>query len=306
MENLTKMFKRLSQGFGDKTSLTSESDISMIETLPEEILEEIFILVPADVLCKTTLLVCKRWHDIIERDIFWIEKGIRDKKLNTQIVKKLETKGIFAAKKFYFNGIFNRNLLKNPFGDQGFDHWIAPLDNSQFDNIDKKIEGIIKSSRTENSITKKVNNRSFMKIEKPPKGLNNQILDKNEVPYGAFVTSYQKGERYQVIDFQDEFLIEQLAPEIEVKENYTERFDCGCKYGLRVYLVSSDYLIRDKFVFEDTLPQWGDAKWKEAKFTFKVAYPVRYLIFYHFGNDTQFWAGEYGSKMTNGSVKIIL
>ena len=109
-----------------------------------------------------------------------------------------------------------------------------------------------------------------------------------------------------MIDFQHEDLIEKLAPEIEVKENYTERFDCASEYGLKVYLVGSDFTVKDKFVFSETMPQWGDAKWKLVQHSFKVKYPVRYLIFYHYGKDRQNWAGNYGIKMTNGSVKITI
>ncbi len=292
MEKITKIFSKMGVNLkGEDT----ENSISILDVLPEEILEEIFILIPANILCKTVSLVCKQWCEILERDSFWVEKGIRDEKFDTRVVKELENKGIFDAKKFYFNGIFNTNLLKNPCGKEGFDHWIVP-ENYFFNDDDIQAKKIINNQMYD----------GYAEIEEIPIGLNEQMLDKNGKEVSAFVTSYIKGELYQVIDFQHEDLIEKLAPEIEVKENYTERFDCASEYGLKVYLVGSDFTVKDKFVFSETMPQWGDAKWKLVQHSFKVKYPVRYLIFYHYGKDRQNWAGNYGSKMTNGSVKITI
>ena len=223
-----------------------------------------------------------------------------------------------------------RNLLKNPFGDENFDHWIS------CDDLDHETDfrSLIDYYTTYNEQLERCNptdqfGDQWMNIERSPDGLDDPMIENK--PVGAFVTSFKKGERCQVIDLNNEYLSEneykseqkpfpkggkykltQLlidllkennTPKIEIKENYAARRDCGSIYSLKCFLVSSDYKVVDKFIFEDTI-NLDKAKWKEVQHVFNVKVAVRYLIFYHSGVDTQFWSGFYGSKMTNGSVEI--
>ena len=86
---------------------------------------------------------------------------------------------------------------------------------------------------------------------------------------------------------------------------YAPRFDCGSRYYLKVYLLDDGYNLVDSYIFEDSFPQWCEAKWKKASHVFDVNKKIRYVIFYHAGCDTQFWAGFYGSKMSSGSIRIL-
>lgn len=47
---------------------------------------------------------------------------------------------------------------------------------------------------------------------------------------------------------------------------YAARFDCGCRYQLKVQLLSADYLVLDEFRPEPVIiDQWSDAEWKEVR-----------------------------------------
>ena len=65
-----------------KNKNNSNGQIDLINELPEDLLEEIFINIPAKDLCLKTMRVCKKWRSIIDSDTFWIEKCLRDKKLD--------------------------------------------------------------------------------------------------------------------------------------------------------------------------------------------------------------------------------
>ena len=70
-----------------------------LNSLPDDVLIEIFMRVPATIVCKTLELVCKRWHNLIETELFWIEKGFRDRRINQTIIKAFQERGFFEPKK---------------------------------------------------------------------------------------------------------------------------------------------------------------------------------------------------------------
>lgn len=46
---------------------------------------------------------------------------------------------------------------------------------------------------------------------------------------------------------------------------YAARFDCGCRYELRVRLLSENYIVLDEFCPEPVvIEQWSDAMWREV------------------------------------------
>ncbi|XP_030041837.1 F-box only protein 44 isoform X2 [Microcaecilia unicolor] len=126
-----------------------------------------------------------------------------------------------------------------------------------------------------------------------------------------FVTSYGQCKKSQIIDLKQEGYWEELMdviqPDIEIKDWYAARQDCGCQYELCVQLLSKDYIVRQQFCPEVVIiEQWSDAQWTEVTHTFKNYGPgVRYICFQHGGKDTQFWAGWYGVRLTDSSVAIL-
>ncbi|KAG9339749.1 hypothetical protein JZ751_023417, partial [Albula glossodonta] len=54
-----------------------------------------------------------------------------------------------------------------------------------------------------------------------------------------------------------------------------------------------------------TFEQWNDQQWNQMTHVFRNYGPgVRFVRFEHGGNDTQYWAGWYGIRVTNSSVEI--
>lgn len=87
---------------------------------------------------------------------------------------------------------------------------------------------------------------------------------------------------------------------------YAGRFDCGCVYELLVQLLGEDDKVcLDQFHFKKRLEAGEGTAWSRVEHTFR-GYPVgvRRVRFRHAGQDTQFWAGHYGSKMTAASVRL--
>ncbi|XP_006914416.1 F-box only protein 6 isoform X3 [Pteropus alecto] len=101
-------------------------------------------------------------------------------------------------------------------------------------------------------------------------------------------------------------------PDSKVKKYFVTSFafaaraDCGCTYSIRVQLVSADYIALASFEPPPvTIDQWNDARWREVSHTFSDYPPgVRHILFQHGGNDTQYWAGWYGPRVTNSSIII--
>ncbi|PKU27308.1 f-box only protein 6-like [Limosa lapponica baueri] len=59
-------------------------------------------------------------------------------------------------------------------------------------------------------------------------------------------------------------LMDEKRPEIVVKDWYSARFDCGCRYELTVRLLSKDYIVLEEFHPEPVvIEQWSDAMWRE-------------------------------------------
>ena len=220
------------------------------------------------------------------------------------------------AKKFYFSyfDLFEKNFLKNPFGNETFKYWCfcRNMNIANVNELDK--QGISKTIKTcKNSLNSTNIDSSVLniwQIQDIEENGSKQFLDKTNKLRKKFATSYTLAEKMQLIDFHVECLVgkdlHKINAKIEVSENYAPRFDCGSIYKICVYLIGDDFSLVDEFKFEERFEQWSHADWRQVKHVFDVKKPIRYILFYHSGVDTQFWAGFYGAKMTNGSVRILL
>jgi len=299
MDLVKRIFKTKKDNHNNET-MPFNSRECPIQNLPDILLEEILINLPGTFLCKSASLVSKHWRDIIQSDMFWIEKNIRDNRLDRKTISYLNENNALLPKKIYFNRVFNKNLLKNPCGNDGFMHWLQasqePRDRTNVMNMINDYKKTLRNKTSSNILN--------FAIETEQTGTNNILYEAdNKTPLKNFVTSHSIGRKYQVIEL-DEDLIGHIKPKIVLSENWTERFDCGCQYYLSVLLVDATFQIVDWFKFEEVIPQWSDAEWKKVSHVFEVTKPVKYILYYHAGKDTQFWAGNYGAKMTNSSVTI--
>ncbi|NXX91935.1 FBX6 protein, partial [Centropus bengalensis] len=256
------------------SSLALPAAMASIADLPEDVLVELLSLLPARDLTRACGLVCRQWRAVVELTTLWKRKCQRE-----GFYRQALDRSISDWKTFYILSVLKRNLIKNPCAEGNFDHW--KLDHNEGDK---------------------------WRVEAMPGEHGTQILDPTVRKY--FVTSYGPCFKSQLITLQKEGywnqLMDEKRPEIVVKDWYAARFDCGCRYELTVRLLSEDYLVLEEFHPEPVvIEQWSDAMWREISHTFQNYPPgVRYIWFQHGGQDTQYWAGWYGIRVTNSSITI--
>uniref|UniRef100_A0A673GQ05 Si:dkey-147f3.4 n=1 Tax=Sinocyclocheilus rhinocerous TaxID=307959 RepID=A0A673GQ05_9TELE len=100
--------------------------------------------------------------------------------------------------------------------------------------------------------------------------------------------------------------MDQVQPHIKISDWYAPCFDCGSEYQICVQLLDQKKTPIKTFQPEKVIfPFRNSQPWCETSHVFKNYGPgVRFIRFTHGGNDTQFWAGHYGIRVTNSSVVI--
>jgi len=186
--------------------------------------------------------------------------------------------------------ILNRNLLKNSSGEFGFNFW---LDGSNLDEskINNSKELIIESKSKEFS-----ESGYRFEIELDQSGAAKRLINPDTgFMYSNFVTQHYEGSKYQIIDLNlqeeggkiNDSFMENMKPDIEIGEHYVARNDCCSYYCLKVYLISKNFEILNKFIFTETFDQDYQDDWKQVnhKFVYKNTYKsLRYIIFCHMGH----------------------
>jgi hypothetical protein len=127
-----------------------------------------------------------------------------------------------------------------------------------------------------------------------------------------FMTGFLVCEKMQVIDFKRELklikwlLSQNVSIKLKCSEFYSKEEHKNSFYNLKIYLIDDDYNLIDRFFYVDHLK--GDRKgWLKVSHVFDgIKKPIRYVIFYHAGQDTQYFSGVFGTKITNGSVKFVI
>lgn len=303
----------------------SPASPSIINELPDEVLEKILLNFPNQFLIKTALVVCKRWHSIIDNQPFWLKKCQIDGRLSENQIETLKHHDVFEFKRIYFSNMLNRNLIKNPCGEFGFKHWCSAddlpiLGSDVFEFFNERVNhrgnqlGLLPSRRELHQIIDaymnkfKLPNQSKWSIEDHIGA--DPVLDESEKMVKNFVTSFLPTAKLQIVDFTSSYevikkMVQNKIPlKLALSENYAPRSDCSSKYRLVVYLVDYDdqYQLVDKYEFSDELV--ADTKWECTKHEFLITKPFKYVIYMHGGCDNQYWAGFYGSKMTNSNLRL--
>lgn len=245
-----------------------------MNSVPEGVLLEILCAVPAVELILRCRAVCALWRALIDSPALWKTKCQRD-----GLVCGRYTRSPPDWRMFYFLHLWKRNLLRNPSAAEDFKYW------------DKKEEG-----------------GDGWKVEILPGDHGRQFPDESVKKY--FVTSYGLCLKSQMIDLQQEGYSEEfmdvVQPNIVIKDWYAARHDCGSRYQILVQLLSQDRTVIAEYHPETVyIEQWSPPEWSQIEFSFSDYGPgVRYIYFQHGGQDTQFWAGWYGIRVTNSSVTI--
>ncbi|KFO31600.1 F-box only protein 44 [Fukomys damarensis] len=245
-----------------------------INALPENILLELFLCLPARQLLLHCRPVCSLWRDLIDLGTLWKRKCLRE-----GFITEDWAQPVADWKVFYFLCSLRRNLLHNPCAEEGFEFWSLDVNGGD----EWKVEDLSREQRKE--------------------------FPSDQVKK-YFVTSYYTCLKSQVVDLKAkgywEELMDTTRPDIEVKDWFAARPDCGSKYQLCVQLLSSAHTPLGTFQPDPaTIQRKSDAKWREVSHTFSNYPPgVRYIWFQHGGVDTHYWAGWYGPRVTNSSITI--
>ncbi|KAM9036393.1 F-box only protein 2 [Sarcophilus harrisii] len=247
-----------------------------VEDLPDPIMIQILASVPATELVLICRLVCLQWKELVDGASLWVLKCQQEGLAGEdQIEEDREN-----WQMFYFLSKRKRNLLKNVFGEDEFESW---------GDIEHGGDG--------------------WKVEEIPGDCGSEFTEDENVKK-CFVTSFGWCRKAQVVDLRAEGYWEELLdttqPSIVVKDWYSSRSDAGCLYELCVKLLSEneDVLVEYK---SDTmaLPQGNVEGWKEISHTFTNYGPgVRFVRFEHGGQDTVYWKGWFGVRVTNSSVMV--
>ncbi|XP_063799955.1 F-box only protein 2-like isoform X2 [Pseudophryne corroboree] len=242
--------------------------------LPEDVLLKILTFVPAPDLIHRCRLVCTLWRDIVDSPTLWTVKCQRMGYI-TKSCRKLPA----DRKHFYYLSSLKRNLLKNPRALEELAFW---------EDVENGGDG--------------------WKVEDLP-GDNGAEFPSDEVKK-YFASSFGWCSKSQVIDLLSEGYTEEILdtnqPNIVVSDWYAARTDAGCLYELNVQLLSdSRDLITEHKSDTITIPEAGDSAWNQVTHTFSKYGPgVRFIHFKHGGQDSVFWKGWYGVRVTNSSVTI--
>jgi hypothetical protein len=298
---------KLGQVFSTAYEHSTEEKIEcFIDQLPDDLLEMIFFRLKGDDLCKSVNRVCKRWQNILASDSFWTKKCIRDGKIIKQLPSILNKKQIsWSPKQIYFNHTtFTKNFIENPNGEDSFNHWSFDCGNilCERDLTTRKLQRFIESYRINRIVGLNLrswnnewsNQLNYWSLENNQLGAAEKLRDTDGKLLTCFVTSFELGEKMQVIDFQDEDsiykdILLRLDPIIEIRESYTSRETIKCYYNLRVLLISNELEVIDSFSYSDYIETFP-CPWKTVKHWFKVnsQKPPRYILFYHSGQVFEF------------------
>ncbi|XP_017265115.1 F-box only protein 6 [Kryptolebias marmoratus] len=251
-----------------RTSASESGDPTFI--LPPDILEEIFLNLPPHRVVCMCRLVCRQWKEVADLESFWRERCRRE---------GYHINGASRVPRdwrlFYFLCKKQRNLIKNPRGEDKFRGWTIVH-----------------------------NGGDRWKICEPMVPHPNEAVQKN------FVTSYGICIKSQTVDLEKEgyspAFMDEFQPPIRISDWYAPRWDCGSEYTITVQLLDSKNVVIRAFT-PDTIffPQWNDQQWHQINHVFRdYGAGVRFIKFTHGGKDTQFWAGWYGIRVTDSCVEI--
>ncbi|XP_041130478.1 F-box only protein 2-like [Polyodon spathula] len=175
-----------------------------------------------------------------------------------------------------------RNLIQNPHGAEQFEGW---------------------------EITE--NGGSQWRVEELPGDCGKEFPDETVQSY--FATSFELCLKKQLVDLQaegySEELLDTVQPKIMVQDWYAGRSDCGCTYQLCVSLLNESQEIVQEFKPDPVSldPENSDCSWNQMTHTFEGYGPgVRFVSFEHGGQDTKYWDGWFGVRVTNSSVEVQL
>lgn len=114
--------------------------VGNINELPENILLELFIHIPARQLLLRCRPVCSLWRDLIDLVTLWKRKCLQE-----GFITEDWDQPVADWKIFYFLRSLQRNLLHNPCAEEGFEFWSLDVNGGD----EWKVEDLSKDQRKE-------------------------------------------------------------------------------------------------------------------------------------------------------------
>ncbi|XP_048205777.1 F-box only protein 2 isoform X2 [Perognathus longimembris pacificus] len=244
--------------------------------LPEPLLLRVLAELPAAQLVQACRLVCLRWKELVDGAPLWLLKCQQE-----GLVPEGDAEDGDHWQHFYFLSKRRRNLLRNPCGEEDLEGW---------SDVENGGDG--------------------WRVEEMPGDSGVEFIHDDSVKK-YFASSFEWCRKAQVIDLQAEGYWEELLdttqPAIVVKDWYSGRTDAGCLYELTVRLLSEHEDVLAEFSSgQVAVPQDSeDGGWMEISHTFTDYGPgVRFVRFEHGGQDSVYWKGWFGARVTNSSVWV--
>uniref|UniRef100_A0A3B5MCG9 Uncharacterized protein n=1 Tax=Xiphophorus couchianus TaxID=32473 RepID=A0A3B5MCG9_9TELE len=241
--------------------------------IPLDILEEIFLNLPAHKVVCVCRLVCHHWKDVADNESLWRQRCRREG-YNLHESSKVPSDWRF----FYFMCKKRRNLIKNPRGEDEFKDWT-----------------IVR------------NGGDGWRVEKPI------ALHPNAEVQTNFVTSFRMCTKSQLIDLVNEGYSQAFMDEVQphIKSNYKDLGRIHFKiYFMTDPQLNALQTLAFKLITQMAM-SYNLNLCKEIPYTrwmihvFKDYGPgVRYVYFEHGGKDSVFWAGWYGIRLTETSIEL--
>ncbi|XP_017513232.2 F-box only protein 27 isoform X4 [Manis javanica] len=247
-----------------------------LSQLPPELLLVVLSHVPPRTLLGRCRRVCRGWRALVDGQALWLLILARDHGALLPLARSClpparEARPCLLGR-FCERSPIGRNLIRNPCGQEGLRKWMV-----QHGGDGWVVE--------ENRLT--------------VPGAPSQT---------CFVSSFSWCRKKQILDLEEEGLWPELLDsgkiEICVSDWWGARHDSGCMYRLIVQLLDANQIVLDKFsVVPDPIQQWNNNVCLQVTHVFSnIKRGIRFVSFEHWGQDTQFWAGHYGARVTNSSV----
>ncbi|XP_033012749.1 F-box only protein 44-like [Lacerta agilis] len=230
-----------------------------MENLPEHLLLDILSLVPASDLICNCRLVCSQWRDLVDLPVLWKRK-----------FQKRDSDSSPMPLAFYIFSHLEKNLIKNPDGQDGLDSW----------EIQTPAEGHWETEELSIEDSKRIHEI----IDPFEFGIFGERDEDAPVQlYKCFVARNRPCSKSQLITLKDEGYWDELMDEARpsiVVEDFVSVGPGSC-YKLTVKLLSADSEVLQEHQYEEP----GVTSWHPVAHAFNN-YPqgVRHILFEHKGH----------------------
>ncbi|XP_043849680.1 F-box only protein 44-like [Dromiciops gliroides] len=242
--------------------------MASINDLPEEVLLELFSLVPALELLRHCRPVCSLWRDLIDQVCLWKRKCQQE-----GFISKDWNHPVADWKAFYLCCSHPKNLIHNACGQDGLNFWITP--------------DIKKDYWTAKDIPGLPVQKCFFSCYGHT--LKSQMVNLKAEGYG-------------------EEMMDIVRPDIVVKDMFAIRYNIFCTYYCSVLFLDYNFKILHMLRLSEAEYRWINNEWIVVSCTLSNYSPgIRYIYFQHGGMGFQGFKGlswPYVFKVTSSSITI--